>query len=84
MACETLLRYSDRPDYKYSEQVINSVCFPRFIKAARVKPLNHNVIDSDIQKYYRPVTNLTFVTEVIEMAVAFHLSICLINNNLNE
>ena len=33
---------------------------------------------------YRPVSNLTFSSKVIEKTVALHLNKYLINNNLNE
>ena len=55
------------------------------MKAALVKPLiKKNTMDCNILNNYRPVSNLTFVSKVIEKAVAFHLNKYLINNNLNE
>ena len=41
-------------------------------------------MDCNILNNYRPVSNLTFLSKVIEKAVAFHLNKYLINNNLNE
>jgi len=41
-------------------------------------------MDSNILNNYRPVSNLTFLSKVIERAVAFHLNKYLINNNLNK
>jgi len=41
-------------------------------------------MDCNILNKYRPVSNLTFLSKVIEKAVAFHLNKYLINNNLNE
>ena len=41
-------------------------------------------MDCNILHNYRPVSNLTFLSKVIERAVAFHLNKCVINNNLNE
>ena len=41
-------------------------------------------MDCNILNNYRPVSNLTFLSEVIEKAVAFHRNKYLINNNLNE
>ena len=37
-----------------------------------------------LTNYRKGVLNLTFVSEVIIRAVAFHLNIYLINKNLNE
>jgi len=45
---------------------------------------NHHSMDCNILKKYRPVSNLTFLSEVIEKAVAFHLKEYLMNNSLNE
>ena len=44
---------------------------------------NHTM-DCNILNNYRPVSNLTFLSKVIEKAVAFHLNKYLIINNLNE
>ena len=41
-------------------------------------------MDCNILNNYRPVSNLIFLSKVIEKAVAFHLNEYLINNNLNE
>ena len=41
-------------------------------------------MDCNILKNYRPVSNLTFVSKVIEKAVYFHLNKYLFNNNINE
>jgi len=41
-------------------------------------------MDCNILNSYRPVSNLTFLSKVIEKTVAFHLSKYLINNNLKE
>ena len=41
-------------------------------------------MDSNILNNYRPISNLTFLSKVIERAVVFHLNKYLINNNLNE
>ena len=55
------------------------------MKAAPVQPLikNHS-IDCNVLNNYRPVSNLTVLSKVIERAVAFHLNKYLINNNLDE
>ena len=41
-------------------------------------------MDCNILNNCRPVSNLTFLSKVIEKAVVFHLNKYLINNNLNE
>ena len=41
-------------------------------------------MDCNILNNYRPVLNLTFLSKVIQKAVAFHLNKYLLNNNLNE
>jgi len=59
--------------------------FPISIKAALVKPLiKKHTMDCNILNNYRPVSNLTILSNVIEKAVAFHLNKYLINNNLNK
>jgi len=59
--------------------------FPRPMKAALVKPLIKNhTMDCNILNNYRPVSNLIFLSDVIEKAVAFYLNKYLIHNNLNE
>ena len=59
--------------------------FQRSMKPALVKPLikNHRMY-CYILNNYRPVSNITFLSKVIERAVAFHLNKYLINNNLTE
>ena len=41
-------------------------------------------MDCNIQNNYRPVSNLTLLSEVIEKSVAFHLKKHLFNNIPNE
>ena len=55
------------------------------MKAALAKPLikKHNM-GCNMFNNYRPVSNLKFVSKVIEKAVVFHLNKYLININLNE
>jgi len=49
--------------------------FPRSTKAAIVKPLiNNHSMDCNILNNNRRVSNLTFLSKVIEKAVAFHLN----------
>ena len=57
--------------------------FPRSMKAALVKPLiKKHIMDCNILNNYRPVSNLKFLSKLIEKAVAFHLNKYLININL--
>ena len=59
--------------------------YPRSMKAALVKPLiKKHTMDCNILNNYRPVSNLTFLSKVIEKSVAFHLNKYLITNNLSE
>ena len=59
--------------------------FSRSMKAALVKSLIKNhTMDYNILNNYRSVSNITFVSKVIESAVAFHLNKYSINNKLNE
>ena len=59
--------------------------FPRSMKAAHIKPLiTNHTMDCNILNNYRPVSNLTFLSKVLEKAVAFNLNKYLVNSNLNE
>jgi len=85
MACERLSGYSDKLNYKIVKKSLSLGVFPISMKAALVKPLIKNhTMDCNILNNYRPVSNLTFLSKVIEKAVVFHLNKYLINNNLNE
>ena len=55
------------------------------MKQARVKPLikNHN-LDCDTLKNYRPVSNLSFLSKIVERAVTTCLNKYLFDNNLDE
>jgi len=45
------------------------------MKTAFVKPLlTNHIIDCNVLNNYRPVSNLTFLSNVVEKAVAFHLN----------
>ena len=59
--------------------------FPRSMKQARVKPLikNHN-LDCDTLENYRPVSNLSFLSKIVERAVTTRLNKYLFDNNLDE
>lgn len=59
--------------------------FPASMKAAIVKPLikNHG-LDCNILKNYRPVSNVSFLSKIIERAVSLRLNSYLAEHNLNE
>ena len=59
--------------------------FPRSMKQARVKPLikKHN-LDCDTLKNYGPVSNLSFVSKIVERTVTTRLNKYLFDNNLDE
>jgi hypothetical protein len=64
---------------------LSSGVFPSVYKEALVRPhLKKPSLDCDILKNYRPVSNLAFVSKVIEKAVALQLSRYLRNNELEE
>ena len=57
--------------------------FPKSLKTALIRPLLKKTgLDSDILKNYRPVSNLTFISKVIEKEISGRLNEHLINNNL--
>ena len=57
--------------------------FPKSLKIAYIRPLLKKTgIDSDILKNYRPVSNLTFISKVIEKVISGRLNEHLINNSL--
>ena len=59
--------------------------FPAELKSARVKPLIKKVsLDPEINKNYRPGSNLAFISKVIEKAAASQLQNYIRDNNLNE
>ena len=59
--------------------------FSQSMKAALLKPLIKKPnLDCNILSNYRPVSNLSFLSKIIERAVASQLSKCLLVNNLNE
>ena len=58
---------------------------PNYINSDKNKRLiKKHTMDCNILSNYRPVLNFTFVSNVIQRAVALHLNKCLINNSLNE
>ena len=53
---------------------------PKSLKTARIRPLLKKTgLDSDILKNYRPVSNLTFISKVIEKMISGRLNEHLIN-----
>ena len=56
---------------------------PKSLKTAHIRPLLKKTgLDSDILKNYRPVSNLTFISKVIEKVISGRLNEHLINNSL--
>ena len=56
---------------------------PKSLKTALIRPLLKKTgLDSDILKNYRPVSNLTFISKVIEKVVSGKLSKHLIKNSM--
>ena len=56
---------------------------PKSLKTAHILPLLKKTgLDSDILKNYRPVSNLTFISKVIEKVISGRLNEHLINNSL--
>ena len=64
---------------------LQSGCFPSTFKSAIVKPLiKKSTLDPELLKNYRPVSNLTFVSKIIEKAVAAQLKTYMDGNSLTE
>ena len=59
--------------------------FPTTMKTARVRPLiKKSSLDQNILKNYRPVSNLSFLSKLIEKAVSLQLKDHLCRHGLNE
>ena len=57
--------------------------FPASCKSAIISPLiKKQGLDSEILKNYRPVANLSFITKIIEKAIATQIHSHLINNDI--
>ena len=57
--------------------------FPASCKSAIISPLiKKQGLDSEILKNYRPVANLSFISKIIENAIATQIHNHLINRNL--
>ena len=64
---------------------INEVIIPRLFKSACVRPLPKKTsLDCNILKNYRPVSNLPFLSKVLERVVARQLQDYMNDNNLNN
>jgi len=64
---------------------LKSGIFPELYKLAHVKPLLKKItLDPDILKNYRPVSNLTYISKLIEKAVAKQITCHLQINDLLE
>ena len=56
---------------------------PKSLKTAHIRPLLKKTgLDNDILKNYRPISNLTFISKVIEKVISGRLNEQLINNSL--
>ena len=56
---------------------------PKSLKTAIIRPLLKKTgLDNDILKNYRPASNLTFISKVIEKMISVRLNEHLINNSL--
>jgi hypothetical protein len=64
---------------------LKEACVPTSMKKARVRPLLKKVgLDQNVLKNYRPVTNLTFISKILEKVVSSRLDDHLLNNQLMD
>ena len=64
---------------------LNTGIFPDSLKSAIVRPLlKKQSLDPNIMKNYRPVSNLAFISKVLEKVVAARITSYLFNHNLAE
>ena len=64
---------------------ITSGCFPSIYKTAQVTPLlKKSSLDPDTRKNYRPVSNLPFVSKIVEKVVASRLNTHMAQNSILE
>ena len=63
---------------------LQTAVFPAPMKYARVKPVIKKRALENTLKNYRPVSSLSFLSELIGWAAAMRFKIYLSNNNLNE
>ena len=76
-------------EIKVSRNIVNislkAGVFPQSMKAALLKPLIKKPnLDCNILSNYRPVSNLSFLSKIIERTVASQLNKYLLVKNLNE
>jgi hypothetical protein len=70
---------------KIVNQSLASGIFPSSLKHALVRPLlKKSHLDPEDLKNYRPISNLAFLSKVIEKVVVSHLSQHMSDNNLHE
>ena len=64
-------------------QSLSSGCFPSSLKSAIIRPSLKKVgLDPDVLKNYRPISNLTFLSKIIEKCVHKQLCTYIENENL--
>lgn len=64
---------------------LDCAIMPEMLKIAQIRPrLKKANLDDEIFKNFRPVSNLAFVSKVIEKAVSFHLIEHVDGNDLDE
>ena len=67
----------------YCESMFSSGVFPTPCKSSIIFPLiKKRDLDPEILKNYRPVTNLSFISKIIEKAIATQIHDHLINNDI--
>ena len=77
-SCELPIDASVRPVPYYQYNITynrRESMFPKSLKTALIRPLLKKTgLDSDILKNYRPVSNLTFISKVIEKVISGRLN----------
>lgn len=64
---------------------LNTGVFPQSLKNALVTPLlKKSSLDCNLLKNYRPISNLAFISKVLEKVVSIQLRSYLVDNNLME
>ena len=72
-----------RPIKEIVNKALSSGCFPSCMKSAIVKPLLKKfTLNPEMFKNYRPVSNLSYVSKVIEKVIAVRLLLHRQNQNL--
>ena len=66
-------------------QSIESCSVPKSFKSARIRPLLKKPgLDPEILKHFRPVSNLPFVSKILEKVIEAHIERHLVCNSLHE